>query len=92
VAKTFSTRAPALADLAEPAMHDSFITRSVRFTLILLISVIAFGCLVLSYLALFELIGGAVGDALEKFAWGAALAIAALLLIHFRGDLVDDEV
>jgi hypothetical protein len=73
-------------------MHDAFITRSLRFTLALLISALAFGCLMLCYLALFDLIGGAIGDAIGKFAWGAALATATLLLIHYRGDLVDDEI
>ena len=72
-------------------MHDALITRSLRFTIVLLISSIALGCLVFSYQAMFELIAGAFRNSLEKFGWGVALATAALLLIRYRGDLVDDE-
>jgi hypothetical protein len=72
-------------------MHDAFIIRSLRFTIVLLISTIGLGCLVLSYQAMFELIAGAFRDSLQKFGWGVALATAALLLIRYRGDLVDDE-
>ena len=72
-------------------MHDDFIIRSLRLTLVLLISAIALGCLILSYQALFELIAGAFRGSLEKFAWGAALAAGALLLMHYRGELIDDE-
>jgi hypothetical protein len=72
-------------------MHRTLVIRSLRLTIVLLISGIALGCLILSYQALFELIAGAFHASLEKFAWGAALATAALLLIRFRGDVVDDE-
>jgi hypothetical protein len=72
-------------------MHDAFITRSLRLTLALLIAGVAFGCLILSYQAMFELIAGAFRNSAVKFAWGSALATAALLLLHYRGDLIDDE-
>jgi hypothetical protein len=52
--------------------------------------VIALISLILCYQALFEVIAFDFSDAAMKLGWGTTCGIASLLLIRYRGDLIDD--
>ena len=71
-------------------MSDAIVRRTLRFTIVAIITVIATTGLILSYRGLFELIIGQWQNAVMKLGWGIAAAVAALLLIRYRGDLIDD--
>jgi hypothetical protein len=71
-------------------MSDAIVRRTLRFTIVAIITVIATTGLILSYRGLFELIIGQWQSAGMKLGWGIAAAVAALLLIRYRGDLIDD--
>jgi hypothetical protein len=79
-----------LADAAQTTMSDAIVRRTLRFTIVAIITVIATTGLILSYRGLFELIIGQWQIAGMKLGWGIAAAVAALLLIRYRGDLIDD--
>jgi hypothetical protein len=71
-------------------MHDALLTRSLRYTILALISGLASGSLILCYRGLLEVIGGDLAAAGPGLGWGIAAGVAALLLIRYRGDLIDD--
>jgi hypothetical protein len=71
-------------------MHDAFLNRSMRLTLIGTISAIALTGLILGYHGVFELICLNVATGVHQLAWGMSASAAALLLIRYRGDLIDD--
>jgi hypothetical protein len=71
-------------------MSDAFLNRTMRFTLVSTITIIASSGLILSYRGLLELIVGNWDPARMQMGWGVAAAVAALLLIRYRGDLIDD--
>ena len=71
-------------------MRDALLNSSIRFTVVGTIATIALTSLILCYQALFELIGFDFPAAGMKFGWGVLCVTASLLLIRYRGDLVDD--
>jgi hypothetical protein len=71
-------------------MRDALLDRSLRVTVVGTIALIALAALILCYQALFELIGFDLPGAGMKLGWGAGCATASLLLIRYRGDLIDD--
>ena len=72
-------------------MHENaLLDRSLRVTIVGTIALIALAALILCYQGLFELAGLDFAAAGMKFGWGAACATASLLLIRYRGDLIDD--
>ena len=72
-------------------MHnDPFLNRSIRLTVVGTIALIALAALILCYQALFEFISYDFRAAGMKIGWGAACVVASLLLIRYRGDLVED--
>jgi hypothetical protein len=71
-------------------MHDALLNRSLRLTLIGTISATALASLILAYNALFDLMSAHWGDAAGRVVWSAGAAVASLLLIYYRGDLIDD--
>ena len=50
---------------------------------------LSLAALILGYQALFDTITGGWRDAVGKITWSAVAAVAALLLIRYRGDLID---
>jgi len=66
------------------------VNRSVRVTIVSTIALIALAGLILCYRALFSLIGFDFPAAGTSLGWGAMCVTASLLLIRYRGDLVDD--
>lgn len=81
--------------LAAPArgggtpMHDLLLNRTLRLTVVGTIAVLGFTCLILSYQALSDSIGGSVAAAVAKLGWGLAAGAAGLGLIRYRNDLID---
>ncbi|MEO6435660.1 MAG: hypothetical protein ABIP55_07845 [Tepidisphaeraceae bacterium] len=71
-------------------MSDALLNRTMRLTLVGTIAIIAITGLILSYRGLFHLVGGEWQPAAMKLGWGIGAAAAALLLIRFRGDLIDE--
>jgi hypothetical protein len=71
-------------------MHDALLNRSLRYTILALISGLAGGSVILCYRGLFELIARDYPVAGMRLGWGLAAGVAALLLIRYRGDLIDD--
>ena len=71
-------------------MHDTFLNRSIRLTVVGTIALITLAALILCYQALFEVMTSDYRSAGMKFGWGAACVVASLLLIRYRGDLVED--
>ena len=81
----------ACADPCRTCMRqDALLDRSLRITIVATIALIALAALILCYQGLFELVGLDLPAAGMKFGWGAACATASLLLIRYRGDLIDD--
>ena len=72
------------------AMSDLLLRRTLRFTIVATITLIAMTGLILSYRGLYELITAQWQPAAMSLGWGLAAAAAALLLIRYRGDLIDD--
>lgn len=71
-------------------MHDALLNRSLRLTLIGTISATSLACLILAYNALFDLMSARWSDAAARVVWSAGAALASLLLIYYRGDLIDE--
>jgi len=71
-------------------MHDALLNRTLRLTVVGTIAIISTTALILCYRSLFELIAYDFPSAGVKLGWGALCATAALLLIRYRGDLIDD--
>ena len=76
--------------MSADVMSDLILRRSLRFTLVVTTTVIASTALILSYRGLFELITGQWETAGFNLGWGLGAGAAALLLIRYRGDLIDD--
>ena len=70
-------------------MHDALLTRTLRYTILAVISAVSLGSLMLSYSGIFELIAGDYRVAGMKLGWGLGAGVAALLLIRYRGDLIE---
>ena len=71
-------------------VRDIVLNQTLRVTVVGTIAVIAMIGLILCYQAIFELIGFDFPAAGMRLGWGAACAVAALLLIRYRNDLIDD--
>ena len=71
-------------------MRDALLNRSLRLTLVGTISVTSLACLILAYFVLFDLLSGQWAEAAGRGVWCAGSALAAVLLIYYRGDLIDD--
>jgi hypothetical protein len=69
--------------------NDPLLNRSIRLTIVGTISIIALAALILLFHALFDLIARDFSAAGDKLAWGVMAAIASLLLIRYRNDLID---
>jgi hypothetical protein len=70
-------------------MHpDALLNRSLRFTIVGTIGLIALTALVLIYQALFELVSFDFPAAGMKVGWGVLCVVASALLIRFRDDLI----
>jgi len=75
--------------LALSPMQDALLTRSLRYVVLAVISAISLSSLILSYTGIFDLVGADYHAAGMRLGWGFGAGIAALLLIRFRGDLID---
>ena len=71
-------------------MQDAILNRTMRLTIVGTSSVMALACLILAYTAIFELLSARWTDAAFRLAWSAGAAVGALLLIYYRGELIDD--
>ena len=71
-------------------MSDAILRRTLRFTIVATITIIAMTGLILSYRGLYELLTAQWEAAGMKLGWGLGAAVAALLLIRYRGELIDD--
>jgi len=71
-------------------MRDALLDRSIRLLIVGTIAIIAMISLILCYRALLEFISYDFRAAGMKFGWGAGCVVASLLLIRYRGDLVED--
>ena len=71
-------------------MRDAILNRSLRLTVVGMIAVTGFAALILGYLGFFELLWGNFPAAGARLGWGAGAGAAALLLIRYRDDLIDD--
>jgi hypothetical protein len=73
-----------------PRDHDATtVRRTLRFTVTAVITLIALTGLILSYRGLFELVTFQWQAGGMKLGWGLGAAVAALLLIRYRGDLIE---
>ena len=71
-------------------MRDAILNRSMRLTVVGMIAATGFAALILGYQGFFELLWGNFAAAGAKLAWGAGSGAAALLLMRYRDDLIDD--
>ena len=71
-------------------MQDALLNRTLRLTIVGTISASSLACLLLAYAAIFDLFARHWSDAAGRFAWSAGAALAAALLIYYRGELIDD--
>jgi ABC-type Fe3+-siderophore transport system permease subunit len=78
------------ADGIERFMQDLLLSCSLRYTILALITGITLAALLLSYQGMLEIFAEDYRTAGIKLGWGLGSAIAALLLIRYRGDLIDD--
>jgi hypothetical protein len=85
-----TSRARRLPIFDDRSMRDALLDRSIHFTIVATIAIVVMTSLILCYQALFEVIGSDFRAAGMKLGWGAACVIASLLLIRYRGDLVED--
>jgi hypothetical protein len=70
-------------------MHDIFLNRTLRLTVVGTISLLTLTFLILTYQALFDGICGNLFEAIRQMTWGAVAGCGALLLIRYRTDLID---
>ena len=68
---------------------DAFLNQSIRLTVVGTITIIALAALILLFHALYDLLARDFSAAGDKFGWGVMAAIASLLLIRYRNDLID---
>ena len=71
-------------------MQDAILNKTMRFTIISTIAILSLACLILAYMAIFDAIARHWPDAAARLVWSASSALAALLLITWRGELIDD--
>ena len=68
---------------------DAFLNQSIRVTVVGTITIIAMAALILLFHALYDLLARDFSAAGDKLGWGVMAAIASLLLIRYRNDLID---
>jgi hypothetical protein len=71
-------------------MQDALLNRTLRLTIVGTISIVSLACLILAYTAIFDLFARNWTDAAAHLVWSAGAALAALLLISYRNELIDD--
>ena len=71
-------------------MPDAILNQTLRLTIVGTISVLALACLILAYRAIFDCVAHDWPNAAAHLVWSAGSALAALLLIYYRGELIDD--
>ena len=71
-------------------MQDAILNRTLRLTIVGTISAMSLACLILAYTAIFDLFARHWTDAAARMVWSTSAALAALLLIYYRGELIDD--
>ena len=71
-------------------MRDALLNQTLRLTIIGTIAVLALACLILAYKAIFDCFVHDWPSAAARLVWSASAALAALLLIYYRGELIDD--
>jgi hypothetical protein len=72
------------------SLPNALLDHSLRLLIVGTISVIALISLIFCYQGIFELITFDFADAAMKLGWGTTCGIGSLLLIRYRGDLIDD--
>ncbi len=70
-------------------MHDALLNRTLRFTIVGIISTLCLSALILLYQGLLDGLWGNFTAAGSKVGWGLAAATAGLILIKYRTDLID---
>ena len=70
-------------------MQDLLLSRTLRLTVVGTISILSLAALILGYQALFDTITGSWHDAIRELTWSAIAAVAGLLMIRYRDDLID---
>ena len=70
-------------------MHDALLNRTLRFTIVGIISTLCLAAIILFYQALLDGIWSNFATAASKIAWGLGTATAGLILIKYRTDLID---
>jgi hypothetical protein len=71
-------------------MHDAILNKTLRLTIVGTIAILSLACLILAYLAIFEAIARHWPDAAARLVWSASAGLSSLLLITYRGELIDD--
>ena len=71
-------------------MQDAILNKTLRFTIVGTIALTSLTCLILAYRAIFDCIGQQWSTAAARVVWSATSALASLLLIYYRGELIDD--
>jgi len=71
-------------------MRDAILNQTLRLTIVGMIAVLALTCLILAYRAIFDCVAHDWPGAAAHLVWSASAALAALLLIYYRGELIDD--
>ena len=71
-------------------MRDVILNQTLRLTVVGTIAVLALACLILAYKAIFACVAHDWPNAVSHLVWSASAALAALLLIYYRGELIDD--
>jgi hypothetical protein len=70
-------------------MHDALLNRTLRFTVVGIISTLCLAALILCYQGLLDGIWGNFANAAIKIAWGLGAGVAGLILVKYRTDLID---
>ena len=71
-------------------MRDALLNRSLRLTIVGTITAASLACLLLAYALLFDLLSGRWADAAGRAVWCVGSALAAILLVYYRDELIDD--
>jgi len=71
-------------------MQDAILNKTLRLTIVGTISIMSLACLILAYWSIFDLIAQQWSTAAARLVWSASAALGALLLIYYRGELIDD--
>ena len=70
-------------------MTDAILNQTLRLIIVGTIAMLGLACLILAYKAIFACVGQQWSSATAHIVWSASAALASLMLIYYRGELID---